>query len=257
MTQNHLDRHHTFENYVNAKARLFETQGARRSRGAERRRSGHCDASQNERRRRPFGSAARTSNRGVARRRRDSAGGRSASERSRPAAARPAQLRKRDGGGVDGAIAPAPVCRKSQARQPPSLPSSIASNLSATSPASLITTIPKLPAWTPRSKRSMRFDGGLWIILGGKDKDSDYTVLREPLRAKARAALLIGAAAPKIARHLGDAVPVIPCGTLAGRHSIRHHARPLPAIRCCLHPPARVSISSRASSIAAASSRIW
>jgi UDP-N-acetylmuramoylalanine--D-glutamate ligase len=60
------------------------------------------------------------------------------------------------------------------------------------------------------------FPGGLWIILGGKDKDSDYTVLREPLRAKARAALLIGAAAPKIAHHLGDAsVPVIQCGTLA------------------------------------------
>ncbi len=60
------------------------------------------------------------------------------------------------------------------------------------------------------------FPGGLWVILGGKDKDSDYTVLRAPLRAKARAALLIGAAAPKIARHLGDAsVPVIQCGTLA------------------------------------------
>ncbi len=59
------------------------------------------------------------------------------------------------------------------------------------------------------------FDGGLWIILGGKDKDSDYTVLREPLRAKARAALLIGAAAPKIAKHLGDAVPIIHAGTLA------------------------------------------
>jgi UDP-N-acetylmuramoylalanine--D-glutamate ligase len=58
------------------------------------------------------------------------------------------------------------------------------------------------------------FDGGLWIILGGKDKDSDYTVLREPLRAKARAALLIGAAAPKIARHLADALPIVQCGTL-------------------------------------------
>jgi len=60
------------------------------------------------------------------------------------------------------------------------------------------------------------FAGGIWIILGGKDKDSDYTVLREPLRAKARAALLIGAAAPKIAAHLGnDAVPIFECGTLA------------------------------------------
>ncbi len=59
------------------------------------------------------------------------------------------------------------------------------------------------------------FEGGLWIILGGKDKDSDYTVLREPLQGKAHAALLIGAAAPKIAKHLGDAVPIIQCGTLA------------------------------------------
>jgi UDP-N-acetylmuramoylalanine--D-glutamate ligase len=58
------------------------------------------------------------------------------------------------------------------------------------------------------------FDRGLWIILGGKDKDSDYTVLREPLRAKARAALLIGTAAPKIAKHLGDSVPIIQSGTL-------------------------------------------
>ena len=42
------------------------------------------------------------------------------------------------------------------------------------------------------------FAGNLWVILGGKDKDSDYTVLRDPLRRKAHAALLIGAAADKI-----------------------------------------------------------
>ncbi|MBI4875859.1 MAG: UDP-N-acetylmuramoyl-L-alanine--D-glutamate ligase, partial [Acidobacteria bacterium] len=46
------------------------------------------------------------------------------------------------------------------------------------------------------------FPGGLWVILGGKDKGSDYTPLIEPLRAKARAALLVGAAAEKIASHL-------------------------------------------------------
>jgi UDP-N-acetylmuramoylalanine--D-glutamate ligase len=59
------------------------------------------------------------------------------------------------------------------------------------------------------------FPGGLWIILGGKDKDSDYTVLREPLRAKAKAALLIGSAAKKIASQIGDATEVVQCGTLA------------------------------------------
>jgi UDP-N-acetylmuramoylalanine--D-glutamate ligase len=58
------------------------------------------------------------------------------------------------------------------------------------------------------------FPGGLWIILGGKDKGSDYTVLREPLRQKAKAALLIGAAAAKIKAHLGDAVRLIDAGTM-------------------------------------------
>jgi UDP-N-acetylmuramoylalanine--D-glutamate ligase len=58
------------------------------------------------------------------------------------------------------------------------------------------------------------FPGGLWIILGGKDKGSDYTVLREPLRVKARAALMIGAAAHKIAAQLDGDVPILDCGTL-------------------------------------------
>ena len=58
------------------------------------------------------------------------------------------------------------------------------------------------------------FPGGLWIILGGKDKDSDYTLLRDQLRKKARAALLIGAAAEKIALQIDDAAPLIRSGTL-------------------------------------------
>lgn len=58
------------------------------------------------------------------------------------------------------------------------------------------------------------FDGNLWVILGGKDKGSDYSVMREKLRAKAHAVLLIGSAAEKIAAHLQGAVRLIPCGTL-------------------------------------------
>ncbi|MBC7925819.1 MAG: UDP-N-acetylmuramoyl-L-alanine--D-glutamate ligase [Bryobacteraceae bacterium] len=46
------------------------------------------------------------------------------------------------------------------------------------------------------------FDGNLWIILGGKDKGSDYTVLEDKLRAKAKGILLIGSASEKIAGHL-------------------------------------------------------
>ncbi len=58
------------------------------------------------------------------------------------------------------------------------------------------------------------FDGGLWIILGGKDKNSDYTPLRDPLVRKARAALLIGAAAKKIEDQLRGSIEMIRSGTL-------------------------------------------
>lgn len=57
------------------------------------------------------------------------------------------------------------------------------------------------------------FDGGLWIILGGKDKDSDYAPLADALRGKVRGVLLIGAAAQKIARQL-EGLPLHLCGTL-------------------------------------------
>jgi UDP-N-acetylmuramoylalanine--D-glutamate ligase len=58
------------------------------------------------------------------------------------------------------------------------------------------------------------FDHGVWIILGGKDKGLSYEALREPLAAKARAALLIGAAAPKIAGQLEGAVPLVDSKTI-------------------------------------------
>jgi UDP-N-acetylmuramoylalanine--D-glutamate ligase len=58
------------------------------------------------------------------------------------------------------------------------------------------------------------FPGGLWIILGGKDKNSDYTLLAASLKAKAHAALLIGAAAAKIRDQLNGSIPLIDCATL-------------------------------------------
>ena len=58
------------------------------------------------------------------------------------------------------------------------------------------------------------FPGRLWIILGGKHKGSPYTPLREPLERKGRAALTIGAAAPLVARDLAGAVRLIGAGTL-------------------------------------------
>jgi UDP-N-acetylmuramoylalanine--D-glutamate ligase len=64
------------------------------------------------------------------------------------------------------------------------------------------------------------FPGGLWVILGGKDKGSDYSPLREPLRGKARAALLVGAAAAKIADHLEGAVELVQCGDIPSAVSV-------------------------------------
>jgi UDP-N-acetylmuramoylalanine--D-glutamate ligase len=52
------------------------------------------------------------------------------------------------------------------------------------------------------------FSGSLLVILGGKDKGSDYTLLRKALRGHARSVLLIGAAAGKIEQQLGGFVPV-------------------------------------------------
>jgi UDP-N-acetylmuramoylalanine--D-glutamate ligase len=68
------------------------------------------------------------------------------------------------------------------------------------------------------------FSGGLWVILGGKDKGLDYAALRAPLAAKAHAAVLIGAAAGKIAEQLHGAVPLVDAKTLdaAVAHAYRN-----------------------------------
>jgi len=58
------------------------------------------------------------------------------------------------------------------------------------------------------------FDGPLWVILGGKDKGGDYAPLGPQLAAKARGVLLIGAATPLIAARLEGVAPLIDCGTL-------------------------------------------
>ncbi len=52
------------------------------------------------------------------------------------------------------------------------------------------------------------FPGPLLVILGGKDKGSPYSPLAEPLRQRARLAILIGAAAGKIAADIGGTVPI-------------------------------------------------
>jgi UDP-N-acetylmuramoylalanine--D-glutamate ligase len=83
------------------------------------------------------------------------------------------------------------------------------------------------------------FPGPLWIVLGGKDKGSPYTPLREPLHAKAKAALLIGAATPLIERDLSSYVSLIDRGTLA--EAVRYAAEHATAGDTVLLAPACAS----------------
>ncbi|MGA8923973.1 MAG: UDP-N-acetylmuramoyl-L-alanine--D-glutamate ligase [Candidatus Dormiibacterota bacterium] len=66
------------------------------------------------------------------------------------------------------------------------------------------------------------FPGNLLVILGGKDKGGDFTLLRDPLHKHAKVALLIGAAAEKIESQISGAVPLESVGTI--EHAVRRAA---------------------------------
>jgi UDP-N-acetylmuramoylalanine--D-glutamate ligase len=58
------------------------------------------------------------------------------------------------------------------------------------------------------------FAGGLIVILGGKDKGSDYSPLAQLLRDRGEHVILIGVAAGKIAAALEDAIPIHRAATM-------------------------------------------
>jgi UDP-N-acetylmuramoylalanine--D-glutamate ligase len=65
------------------------------------------------------------------------------------------------------------------------------------------------------AKAVAAFSSGIHLILGGKDKNSDYTQLTQLLRARVRAVYTIGSAAAKIESHLRGATSIQSCETLA------------------------------------------
>ena len=67
------------------------------------------------------------------------------------------------------------------------------------------------------------FPGRILVILGGKDKGSDYTPLQQPLREKAILALLIGAAAEKIESQIAKSVAIERAKTLDRAVEIASH----------------------------------
>jgi UDP-N-acetylmuramoylalanine--D-glutamate ligase len=64
------------------------------------------------------------------------------------------------------------------------------------------------------AKAIASFPGNIHLILGGKDKDSDYTQLNALLRARVKAVYTIGAAAEKIEGQIAGVVPITRSGTL-------------------------------------------
>jgi len=65
------------------------------------------------------------------------------------------------------------------------------------------------------AKAVAAFSAGIHLILGGKDKGTDYTLLSQLLRERVRAVYTIGAAAAKIESHLRGVVSIHSCETLA------------------------------------------
>lgn len=214
VTQNHLDRHHTFENYANAKARLLETQQI----GDLAVLNADDPVTTSFARRAPATTVWFSGTHQVSGAWLD--GDVIRLDGSQLLSVRDLQLRGRHN--YDNVMAAALIARRVGAS-----PGQIARAARTFAPVEhrleFVREMAGVAYYNDSKATSVdatlkaieAFPGGLWIILGGKDKGSDYSVLRDPLRAKARAALLIGAAAPKIAAHLGDAVPVISCGTLA------------------------------------------
>ncbi|OGD21046.1 MAG: UDP-N-acetylmuramoylalanine--D-glutamate ligase [Candidatus Aminicenantes bacterium RBG_16_63_16] len=60
------------------------------------------------------------------------------------------------------------------------------------------------------------FDRKIVLILGGRDKGADFSLLRRPVRKQVKAVIIIGEAGPKIARALLGAAPIEETSTLRG-----------------------------------------
>ena len=211
VTQNHLDRHHTFENYVNAKARLFETQG--RDDLAILNADDPVCATFAKRTpaRTEWFNATSTFLKG------------DVIHLEGSALLDVHDLRLRGRHNYENVMAAALIAHRAGAGL-----AQIASAAVTFAPVEhrleFVRNIDGVDYYNDSKATSVdatlkaidAFPGGVWLILGGKDKGSDYTVLREPLRHQACAVLLIGAAASKIEEQLkGDTFTLIQCGTLA------------------------------------------
>ena len=208
VTQNHLDRHHTFANYAAAKGRLFETQhkGAFAILNAD---DATCVSFAALTAGSPLWfSSTRAVTPGVW-----LEGGRILFDGELLMEAREIPIRGRHN--VENTMAAAAAARLAGASLA-SIAAAVRTFHAVEHRLEFVRQLNGIDFYNDSKATSVdatlkaldAFSGGLWVILGGKDKGLDYTVLRAPLAAKAHAALLIGAAAPKIAEQLQGALPL-------------------------------------------------
>jgi UDP-N-acetylmuramoylalanine--D-glutamate ligase len=227
VTQNHLDRHHTFERYAAAKGRLFETQGP------------EDFAVLNAEDPVCVGYAARAAARveWFSGRRRVSPGA-SLSGETLVLDGRPlmqtGEIPIRGRHNVENVLA-ASVAAARAGVSHEAIAAAVRTFKAVEHRLEFVRKVNGIDFYNDSKATSVdatlkavdAFSGGLWVILGGKDKGLDYSVLRAPLAERALAALLIGAAAGKIAGQLRGAVPLVELKTLDAAVAYAfEHAKP-------------------------------
>ena len=89
------------------------------------------------------------------------------------------------------------------------------------------------------AKAIAAFPGGIHLILGGRDKNSNYADLSDLLRKRVKAVYTIGSAAAKIEQQLRGIIPLVSCETLD---------KAVAAARAAAHPGDVVLLSPACSS---------
>ncbi|HEX6546795.1 MAG TPA: UDP-N-acetylmuramoyl-L-alanine--D-glutamate ligase, partial [Bryobacteraceae bacterium] len=209
VTPDHLDRHHTFEDYANAKARLFETQV----------KGDNAVLNFEDETCREFASRTKAEVFWFSSKRKVPCGvhleGDEILLNGNPFMER-RQIGLRGMHNVENAMAAAMMARLAGA-SPSLIGDAVRSFPGVEHRIEFVRSLKGVDYYNDSKATNVdaalkaldAFDGDLWVILGGKDKGSDYRPLREPLRQKAKAALLIGAAANRIAEDLEGAVKLV------------------------------------------------
>jgi UDP-N-acetylmuramoylalanine--D-glutamate ligase len=214
VTPDHLDRHHTFENYAAAKGRLFETQQAGDSAVLNADDPVCVSYAALTKATLVWFSSTRAVSVGVSLRDGDL---RFDGERLMPAAEIPIRGRHN----IENTMAAAAACRIAGASLE-QIAAAVRTFRAVEHRLEFVRKVSGVDFYNDSKATNVdatlkaldAFAGGLWVILGGKDKGSDYTVLRRPLAQKARGAMLIGAAAAKIRGQIEGSVPLYDSKTI-------------------------------------------